>query len=191
MSIVFKWKLPLEFDPIVRGVNTCRLLRFSFPSFLFFFFFQLLFFTCADRKVHVAFFRFQCHFGMLTFTVSKEIFRCPNTYYAKICKEYEKDKFCFVCFQPDLSSTEKWKLLKFFKSILLLRFVFSYLHGQNKYKIRVSVHYSFLTKKLFVIKVTKMYFCGSKYAKGLFTNYFDKFLAFLTTYPPSLTVSSL
>ena len=97
-----------EFDPIVRGVNTCRLLRFSFPSFLFFFFFQLLFFTCADRKVHVAFFRFQCHFGMLTFTVSKEIFRCPNTYYAKICNKYEKDRFCFVCFQPDLSSTENF-----------------------------------------------------------------------------------
>ena len=107
-NIVFSSKLPLEFDPIVRGVNTCRLLRFSFPSFLFFFFFQLLFFTCADRKVHVAFFRFQCHFGMLTFTVSKEIFRCPNTYYAKICNNYEKDKFCFVCFQPDLSSTEKF-----------------------------------------------------------------------------------
>ena len=46
------------------------------------------------------------------------------------------------------------------KCIVLLRVVLSYFYGQNKYKVRVSVYFIVITKKLISIKVRKLYqFC--------------------------------
>ena len=59
----------------------------------------------------------------------------------------------------------------------LSNFKFAYFHGQNKYKIRVSVHYEVCTKELVKIKWKKTlhfglkkYFWGSKMFLILVTN---------------------